>query len=207
MTPEDRLRDAYRALQEPGSDRCPSDEELAALALGELDPARRDALADHVTGCRRCSENAAILLETHAEASPQLAGGRSRRVTWIAAALFALAIAGTVVVLRSARREEAFRAASPAAAAAVEPAEGATLTAPPSSLHWPAQRDAETYRVKLFTSSGDMLWDADARALDRIAVPENVRSRLSPGSYFWSVEVRLSLDRQRLGPYSFTIAR
>ena len=208
MRPEDRLRDAYRALQEPGSERCPSDDDLAALAVGELEPARRDALADHVTGCRPCSENAAILLETHAEAAPRLPAGPSRRVVWIAAALFALMVSGTVIVVRSARREEAFRAASPAVAAAVEPAEGARLSSPPVAFRWPPSAGAERYRLKVFTSAGDVLWEADAGTDHAIAVPEGVRARVEAGrSYFWTVEVQLPFEKQRLGPFSFTLPR
>ncbi|HEX2223053.1 MAG TPA: hypothetical protein VHN15_02480, partial [Thermoanaerobaculia bacterium] len=48
-------RRAYRRLQEAGSDACPPEEALAALAVGEVPEERRAALADHVVACRRCA--------------------------------------------------------------------------------------------------------------------------------------------------------
>lgn len=201
------LRAAYRRLQAGRSESCPQGEALAALVTGEAQGEERLRLADHVTGCRACSADYATLLEVHGLASPELLGRAPRRAVWIAAALFALAIAGTVVVVRSARREEAFRGAA-AAAAAVEPADRAKLARAPSAFRWPVQRGAEGYRVKLFAPSGDALWESDAQNAERVDLPEAVRSRLEAGrSYFWTVEVRLPLERQKLGPYTFTIVR
>jgi hypothetical protein len=201
------LRAAYRRLQSGRSESCPQGEALATLVTGEAQGEDRLRLADHVTGCRACSADYATLLEVHALASPRLRGRRSPRAAWIAAALFALAIAGTVLVVRSARRDEAFRAAAPPAAASVEPKDGATLTAAPDALQWPARKDAEGYHVKLFTSAGDPVWEADAGKTDRIAIPDAVRAGLAPRrSYFWTVDAQLPFEKQRLGPYSFTLA-
>ncbi len=202
--PDDDLRSAYASLPRQAGP-CPAPEELAAVATGELTEPERTRLADHVVACARCAADWRILSETHRDLSPQR-GARLRWFALAAAAVIALAGAGALILLRSERRDDAFRGTA-VAPASVEPAEGATLASPPSALHWPAQRDAEGYRVKLFASSGDAVWDADAGNLDRIAVPEAVRSRLQPGRYFWTVEVRLPLERQRLGPYPFTIAR
>jgi len=200
------LRAAYRTLQTERSESCPDAETLAALVVGDLEGEARARCANHVPTCRSCSDDYRSLAEIHARASTELRPRSPRRILPIAAAVAAALLAGALIFLRSERREEAFRGGAPASAA-VAPADGATLAGPPSELRWPAQAGTESYRVKLFASSGDALWDADTRTVDRVALPETVRSRLRPGSYFWTVEVRLPSERQRLGPYSFTVGR
>lgn len=201
------LQAAFRRLQTERTDACPSDDILAAFVLGDLAGQDRVRCADHVPTCRACAADYRALLEVHAQASGQLRPRAPRRTIWIAAAIAALAVAGVLIAIRSGRREEAFRGTT-SAAASVEPADGATLAHAPSAFRWPTQRGAEGYRVKLFAPSGDALWEMDAQNADRVVLPEAARSRLETGkSYFWTVEVRLPLERQRLGPYSFTIAR
>jgi len=201
------LQAAFRRLQTGRTDACPSEATLAAFVLGDLSGEDRSRCADHIPSCRACTADYRALAEVHAQASEELRPRDRRRAAWVAAAVVALAVAGALIVARSGRREESFRGTTPAAAS-VEPADGAALARAPAALHWPAQRDAEGYRVKLFASSGDAIWEEDAPKGDRIDVPEAVRSRLEPGrSYFWTVEVRLPLERQRLGPYTFTLSR
>ncbi len=200
------LRAAYRTLQSERSASCPSAETLAALVIGDLEGDARSRCGDHVASCRPCAEDYRDLLEVHALASKRLSARPALRTLAIAAAAVLLAAAGALILQRSERPVDALRGKPPAAA--VEPADGRTLAEPPSTLRWPAQPEAEGCRVRLFASSGDTLWDADARNLDRIELPQAVRTRIQAGgSYYWTVEVRLPLGRQRLGPYSFTIGR
>ena len=193
------LRAAYHRLQAERSESCPQGEALAVLVTGEAEGEERLRLADHVTGCRACSEDYRTLLEVHAQASGLLRPRAPRRTIWIAAAVVALVAAGAVIAVRSGRREDAFRGTS-AAAASVEPADGATLLGAPSDFRWPTQRDAEGYRVKLFAPSGDALWEMDAQKAERVALPEAVRSRLEAGKRgHWTVEVRLPLGARARG--------
>jgi hypothetical protein len=192
----------YRELQTPGTDQCPSLEELASLALRETPAGQRESLADHIVACRRCSESYQILARTHQE----IAGARPARSPWIAAAALALLAAGGVVLWRSARREDVYRG-SARQSPVVVPADGASSIAAPNVLRWAVQPQAESYRVKLFAADGQALWQSDVVAVNQARVPEDVRSRLGAGkSYFWSVEVRMPLETQRLGPFSFTVA-
>src|SRR5437762_670503 len=81
---ERELARAYRELQQAGSGGCPDAETLAGLVLKDVPPEKREALADHVVSCRRCSEDYQILSRTDVEASPL-----RRRLdprAWIAAA-------------------------------------------------------------------------------------------------------------------------
>ena len=204
--PEDTLlARAYRELQIPGSDQCPDADALAALAVGETPTGEREGLADHVVSCRRCSESYRSGADSRAGV-PTRAGARSWHPGWIAAAAIALVAAGGVIVFRSARREEALRGSGRETAGSVAPADGAALANPPAVFRWPPQPQAEGYRVKLFASNGDTVWEGDAGAVHRLEVPEAAKSRLRPGqSHFWTVEVQMPLETQRLGPFSFTL--
>ncbi len=209
-----RLQKAYRELQTPGSAECPKTEDLAGMALGEIAGEPRSHIADHIVACRKCSEDYRILLDTHAEASSRLPGARSRlwRRTALAAGV-ALALAGTVLVVRTLRGplespEGAVRSAGPRVETSVAPQSGATLSTGPAEFAWPAQKDAEAYRLKLFTSSGDTLWESQPLRQPTAELPLDRRSLLKTGrSYFWVVEVEMPLGKERLGPFSFTLRR
>jgi hypothetical protein len=207
VTDEKPLREAYRELQATGSDACPTDEDLAALALGELEPARRDALADHVVGCRRCAESVGILLETHREASDRKAKD-SRRRRWIplAAAAAAIAVIGLLLARSPASSPSAERGRAERVPGLV-PADGAELADPPARFAWPPSERAEAYRLKIYRDSGDAAWAGAATAAPFLELPPDARARLSAGgAYYWVIEVESSSGTSRLGPYSFRIA-
>ena len=182
-------------------------ERLAALALGELGEADRERLGDHIVGCRRCSESWRILSRTHAQASRATGAARAWR-PWAAAAAIALVALAAVWTVRTSGRREAFRGAASVPAGDVIPADGTTIGDPPAVLRWPMQREAQTHRVRLFTSAGDPLWEADAGKSREITVPESVRARLRPEqAYFWTVDVGTPAGTERLGPFAFTLHR
>lgn len=103
----DDWRQAWRRLQEMGSENCPPEESLAALAVegSGLSPEERLALGDHVVSCRRCAALYRDLLDLHREAqraAPQALGDRPAvssasplparaKRAWILAAAAALA--------------------------------------------------------------------------------------------------------------------
>jgi hypothetical protein len=208
MTP-DELREAYRALQTEGSAHCPADEELAALAVGELSAPRRTELADHVVACRRCAESAAILLETHREiGGSQLLRSASPRRRWLslAAAAAALAVIG-LLVGRSADRPASVDRGLPAQISGIVPADGSELAAPPVRFAWPPPDQAEGYRLKLYGDGGELAWQSDRVAASAADVPPAVGSRLEAGrSYYWVVDVDGPARQARLGPFTFRIA-
>jgi len=204
------LRRAYRDLQEAGSPACPAPETLAALATGELEGDERRRVADHVVRCRSCTDSTQILMQTDAEAggSRRAAGARTARVSGLLAAAVAFVVAAGALVWNSARRDEAVRGNAKEAPAAVTPADGSTLAQAPAEFRWPARPQAEGYRLKLFASNGDAQWEADAGKAQQLSLPEAERARLQAGKgYFWTVEVQTPLEKQKLGPYSFTLRR
>ena len=55
-------RQAYRALQAPGSLACPSDDQLIALVLNEVCVGKRQCLGDHIVQCQRCTDTYRLLV-------------------------------------------------------------------------------------------------------------------------------------------------
>ena len=58
-------RQAYRALQAPGSPACPPDDQLIALVLNEVDVGERERLADHIVQCQRCTDTYRLLVRLY----------------------------------------------------------------------------------------------------------------------------------------------
>ena len=200
------LRRTYRALQNSGPEGCPPPDALTALAAGDLGGEERRKIADHVVRCRACSDNTQILMQTHAAAAGRQFAAASRlRVVFILAA--AAAVAFLAARLLIAPRTEPSIERGPAAAAQVVPADGTALPGAPDQFAWPAERDAEGYRVKLFDNTGEPLWQSESTRETRMALPPAERARLKPGqSYFWNVEVEGRLEKRRVGPFRFRIS-
>ena len=204
----DPLQDAYRALQHEGSSACPSDDELAGLVVGDVDDARRALLADHVVSCRRCTESAAILFETHRETSGAGRAAPIARRLWfsLAAAAAALVVVGLLVARPGARAPAAERGASGPSAGVVPP-DGAALDEPPTRFEWPTTAEAESYRLELYRDSGELVWDGGRQTDTRAPLPAAARARLSAGAYYWVVEIEGPLGKTRSGPFSFRVGR
>ena len=200
---------AYRDLQDGGSESCPPSEALAALALNELPPAQRDSVADHSVVCRRCASDLQTLMQTHAEAggTHSAAARRPMRLAVLAAAVALLAVAGVFLMRRPPEAPDVLRGNVPVAAQ-VTPGSGADLSGPPDRFAWPAQQDAEGYRVKLFDSGGEPLWQSERVSRPNIGLPPLERLRLKNGqAYFWTVEVEGLTGKTRLGPFPFALRR
>jgi len=199
------LRKSYSALQLAGSEGCPPPEALAALVTGELAGEERQRAADHVVRCRRCSETSQILFQTHASALGQsrARGVRLMRIVGVAAAAAVAVLAGRLLL---APRPEPAVERGPSLSISVAPADGANLSGAPGQFEWPSENDAESYRVKLFDDSGDLLWQSEPARETRTALPASERGLLKPGkAYFWNLEIQGRLEKRRLGPFRFRL--
>jgi len=205
MTPDsDRLQEAYRGLQAAGSEQCPGDEELAGLVLGEGPAERRAALADHVVGCRRCTENARILFEVRQETDATAASLPRRRWLTLAAAAAALAVIGLLI---GRQRTASIERGLPLRAAEILPADGAELPSAPDRFRWTRVDQAEGYDVKLYRDAGDLAWESGRETAPEAELPQAARSGLESGrAYYWVVEVDAPAGATRLGPFSFRLA-
>src|SRR5262245_50162236 len=106
-----------RAHPNPTREGCPAPELLRRLARRELpigDPAY-----DHFAKCSPCYKELRTLQQVDAA---RLSAGRHRRMALAAAAVVALAIAGTWVIIRPSEQTPAAPVAAPNTQAAVQPA-------------------------------------------------------------------------------------
>ena len=85
------------------------------------------------------------------------------------------------------------------------PAENAMLDGAPSTLTWPAEAGAESYRVELLDSAARTIWTGDWGPSPSAELPPEIVTSLTAGGYLWRVEVRGAVARSELGPYVFTI--
>ena len=211
----EELRASYRQTMTAGSESCPGDEALAALAVGERD-GESAGLADHVVTCRRCAERYRTLRELH-RAADRRATPEARRRRRPLRAVFA--VAAMLVVALGLYRFLALPSQEPspggtedplrASAAGIEvtPADGAALEAPPRSLSWSAQIGAGTYRVLLFDAAAEPLWESEPLDRPRVDLPEPAVEQLrGGGSYFWVVRRSGFAKRRELGPFWFEVA-
>ena len=205
-------RAAYRGLQAPGSEECPSDERLAALATGELarDPHathdERLALADHAASCRRCSATLRMLLELDREAEGGVGAAVAvewrRPLAWAASVLLvsALAVVGWRV---TSAPDDGLR--STTGDVGVVPAPGAELDAAPLTFLWPPNAASAGARVRLFDARGELLWEQFVTTPGRAELPAEVAARMQPSdSYFWVVDGGTA-GGPRLGPNWFRL--
>ena len=116
-----------------------------------------------------------------------------------------MAAAG-LLLLRMPREQSTERGAA-ARAAGVAPSDASALAEPPARFDWPAQPQAEGYRLRLFRDSGDALWESDRITAPGVEVPPERRASIEGGrSYYWVVEVEGPLEKARLGPFTFRVA-
>jgi hypothetical protein len=203
-------RAAFETDREPPAAGCPADERLAALVTGELAGPERDAVADHVVGCRRCAAAYRTLVELDA-AARRLSTARDRR-PWLWAAAASLVVASGLAIHlgrfdgAGAGRERGDVLRSVAEDADLSPVPGAVLAAAPAGFRWPAVAGARG-TLRLFDVEGEPVWESGFEEAGTLALPSEVAGRLRPGAaYYWVVESPAGGARGRLGPYWFELA-
>ena len=204
-------RAAYRGSMIGASPACPSDDRLAALACGDVSEDDRRRIADHVTTCRACADTYRLLLELHQEA------GRASHAAppwrWKSAGIAAAAILATAALLvfwqvRASRSgPSSFEDEVRGPIASVQPPHRAALSTPPEEFIWPAQTGATAYRLRLYDSGGDPVWEPPPVNDTRLRLSAETAGSLQSGrAYFWVVDVDGPVARARLGPFEFRLA-
>lgn len=213
----ERWREVYAAeLPEAGA-TCPSEERLAALAMGEVSGAARTELADHVVACPRCAEAYRTLAELHRAAGEAGRGRepeRTRKRSWLLAGAAAAALAAAVglAVFELPERppgEGAVRGTG-AGELDTDPADGARLAAAPERLSWsPGETREEevTYRVVLYDAESVPLWQSEPTEERSVELPGPVREDLTPGTYYWRIRAEAGFERSSSPLLRFEIER
>jgi hypothetical protein len=201
----------------PCTAQCPDADTLTAFALGQLDAAQRDAVAERVGACPNCAAavqlalaagdwSEALARDLEAEAgtanvvalTPRL---RRRLPLWMPAAL-AAGIALVFVALPMLRAPAPGQVLRGAATLAVHPADASILDSAPAELRWPCALAPHATQVELLDASAERLW-IGATQQCAAALPAEVRGRMQAGAYLW----RLSnaSDEVLAGPFGFRV--
>lgn len=214
---DDELRSlgaASTSMCPAGGRGCPSADELVALSEDRLHGTRRAEVLDRVARCATCASGLQVAIESAALArdlAQELAdpaGGatvvalpRRRPPRFAAFALAASAVlaVGVVALLGRTPAPDPTRGA---VQAALEPADRATLDAPPTRLRW-ACAQAQAVQVQLLDAGGTVRWSGAGNTCD-LALPEPARAVLGPGLWLWQVQDAGGRSLVA-GPYSFRI--
>jgi hypothetical protein len=179
---------------------CLSDEVIASLADGALDPASRVDAVRHAAQCAYCRRSLASLAQALensdvAAAARPLDHGRRRVLRIGVSAAVAAALFVAVLARTSSLDDAVIPHRAPATNSVGQPEAIAPLgaVAQPRLLRWGTVAGADRYRVTLFQADGRVLYERELS--DTAAqLPDSVR--LSPGArYFWKVEARTGWNR------------
>jgi anti-sigma factor RsiW len=181
-------------VRENGFDAHVSEGELAGFLDGDLDPAVRRRVEEHLDACAACRGE--LIAVQRLAASYDAAGRPSRRV-WagLAAAAAIAAVLGGVVLWP--RATPLIGLHPDTVRAPIQPVSGegrphidvlapASETVAVSALHFawrPAAADA--YRLTVLSDSGDPVWSVETTDTSAALSPG---VRLRPGAYFWRVD-------------------
>lgn len=89
-------------------------------------------------------------------------------------------------------------------AAAIVPANGATLDTPPIEFQWPEQVDAEAYRVVLRNAAGTPIWRSEPVEINHASIDAALQDATAR-TYYWTVEVEGAGPARELGPFWFQL--
>lgn len=186
---------------------------IAALVEGSLDPAQRAQVLPHLAACATCRATVAsvgcALADRKVSAAVSAVEGRGwRRWARVAVPVAAAAAVLVFVALPSPAGdvEPVHRAAPITAAPAPAAVAPVGAVAPTRRLEWEPVSGADRYRVTLFGSEGEVLYEAEL-AGTVAQLPDTVE--LVPGErYWWRVEARTGFDRWAASDLiEFTIAQ
>jgi hypothetical protein len=182
---DDELRREYqRSTNTMPLGPHPEPDQLASLVSGAMPEAERLALLEHVLRCPTCKPELELLRAANEGA--RAAERRGFPTHWMALAAAALILVGIgVLTIRTHRigvPVDVMRGGH-AAVSVIEPEAGATVSAP-MRLAWHAVDGAQSYRVELLTTRGDVIaaWSTPDTTL---AVPDSVRISASESYDMW----------------------
>lgn len=174
---------------------CPDETGIAAYFEGRVSAAERTRLESHFAGCRHCVGQIGVLArlgleqEAPAPVPPGLLGAalaeprreRSRigPSRWVAAALAAslVAVLGSALWTRGQTPADApgvrSSVTAPLALEVLQPEEDGVLPRPDAEIRWTEIAAALSYRVRVTTAEGDLLWQGEAKE-PRLRVPREL---------------------------------
>ena len=194
------LRRLYAKLGD--GDGTPSDEELAALVVGELKGRERQRVVDQLIESPEAAARYRLLKQLHKEAKL-----RRRHRPWHRPWRWPAAVAATAIIVVMAAvllvpapvEDLQLRGGSGGAF----PTDMQTLTEAPGAMRWPASVGAVSVRVSLYDESATLVWETEAPNGNELTLDPAQREAMSGGGvFYWIATTR---DDRELGPYWFRI--
>jgi hypothetical protein len=150
------------------------------------------------------AHDAAILAKARAACAPP----RARRLRYavpVALAASVALVAGMYVKYGGPIADDGrIRSSEAISAAAIVPANGARLEAPPDEFQWPEQAGAESYRVVLRNAAGTPIWRSEPVEINHASIDDALHDD-SARTYYWTVEVEGAGAARELGPFWFQL--
>lgn len=180
------------------TDSAPTDDELAALALDELEGPERLRVLDAMIASPEAAERYRVLLDLHRD----IGNRRPRRRRKLLAAVAVGVLAG-VVGLTTLMPTPVERPRMRGDNVAVVPSRNQALAAAPGELHWGAAAGDPPYRVDLYDDAANRLWTASGVADGDLVLTDAQRGVMMPGNaYFWTV---VDDSGREFGPWWFRV--
>lgn len=167
------------------------------LACDELDAEQRRTAMEHVSTCDECARVYRALIALRDEAAGFDPGvpvaPRAPRPVGVPRWAYPLGAAAAVALVFVLQRE-AVRAPGPAprtssvrtiGLAPLTVAPRGTLAEVPRVFRWRADPSADSYRVRLLSPDGAIIWQSGPVAGGEVEIP--ARLRIGAGTYFWDV--------------------
>lgn len=184
-----------------------TENQLARLIDGDLEPALRAKVLEHLEQCADCREEAVAI--TRLRTDHHSAAPRRGRIIRALAAVTAVAagVALAVIPRRAGPATDAVSgptratAEAPTEIEAVSPADGAAID-PERRLVWRGKR-ADSYRIVLLSAEGRPLWTTEIPDTSVLLPPD---LPLAPGAtYFWRVDALTEGITASTGPRRFEV--
>lgn len=192
----DEMQKLYATRQR--GDLAPTDDELAALALDELDNVERLRVLDAMIASPDAAERYRVLLDLHRDIGNRQPRRRRRLLAAVAAGTLAAAV-GLSTLIPTAVEQPRIRGDN----VAVVPGGNQALAAAPGTLHWGAVASDPPYRVALYDEAANLLWTASGVMNGDLTLTEAQSSAVTAGhAYFWTV---VDSSGREFGPWWFRV--
>jgi len=196
---------AAAAQPGPAGPDCLDEETIAALVDGTVETDARNTATRHLASCARCRRAVASVAKGLADPSvareiAAVDGGRRRRAIRFVVPAVAAAALVVLLVRPQGREPDGLRHRAPTLTAAGAPLPLAPVAAVAEArvLRWSSVSGADRYRVTLFDTRGQPLYEA--QLADTIATLPDSVTLIAGQSYVWTVDARIGWNRWASSP-------
>jgi hypothetical protein len=152
----------------------------------------------------------AAALTPHPDAGfwKRISTGTRTRAIFAAAAMIVIAATSLVIWQSGTGREpgQSSERSGLSFRLTVDPPNKATVPRAPATLSWSALEKTLAYRVALYDYQSTPIWESSRLTTTSVALPEEVRSRLSRNqTYYWRVIAEDAIEQRQSELFQFTV--